>query len=172
MSPSKDAVATPGAPGSAAILAERRNDDAADGVRALARLARQVEKALLTVDLTLPQFRVLSGLADGSNASSALAHRLAVSAPSVTAVVDGLVARGFVEREADTDDRRRLTLLLTPTGDATLRAADDAVRERFDAVAAHLDDPGAATAALATLAVWNEGLDRFREQHVAKSVKP
>jgi len=57
---------------------------------------------------------MLSLLADGSSASSALAGRLAVSPPSVTAVVDGLVTRGLVERQADADDRRRLTLLLTP----------------------------------------------------------
>ena len=145
----------------------RRMDDTAEGVRALARLARQIEKALLDVDLTLPQFRVLSALADGSNASSALAHRLAVSAPSVTAVVDGLVTRGFVEREADPDDRRRLTLLLTPTGDAVLGAADAAMRDRFAAVAAHLDDPAIGTDALAALSVWNEAIDRFREHRAA-----
>src|SRR3954464_14966284 len=35
-----------------------------------------------------------------------------VRPPTVTAVVDGLVARGLVERQSDPEDRRRLTLLL------------------------------------------------------------
>lgn len=138
-----------------------------DGLRAVARLTRQVEKALGTVELTLPQFRVLSTLEDGSNASSVLAQRLAVSAPSVTAVVDGLVTRGYVEREADPDDRRRLTLRLTRAGESALRAADTAMLERFDRVAAHLDDPATATDALGALAVWNTALDRFFEARSA-----
>src|SRR5438552_18615506 len=78
--------------------------------RALARLARHVEHALDSLELSLPQYRLLSLLGDGSSASSALAGRLAVSPPSVTAVVDGLVTRGLVERHADAADRRRLTL--------------------------------------------------------------
>ena len=89
--------------------------------RALARLARHVEHTLASIDLSLPQYRALSLLGDGSTASSALAGRLAVSPPSVTAVIDGLVARGLVERQADPDDRRRLTLLLTPAGVKLLR---------------------------------------------------
>src|SRR5436309_5044532 len=81
--------------------------------RALARLARHVEQALDPLELSLPQYRVLSLLGDGSSASSALAHRLAVSPPSLTPVVAGLVGRGLVARDADTGDRRRLTLHLT-----------------------------------------------------------
>ena len=60
--------------------------------RAVARLAKQVEVALAPLDLSLPQYRVLALLGDGSTASSVLARKLAVSPPSVTAVVDGLVA--------------------------------------------------------------------------------
>ena len=67
--------------------------------RVVARLARQVELALATVDLTLPQYRVLILLGEGKEAASALADKLAVSRPSVTGVVDGLVARGLVQRE-------------------------------------------------------------------------
>src|SRR3954454_22327980 len=93
--------------------------------RAVARLAKQVEVALAPLDLSLPQYRVLALLGEGSSASSVLARRLAVSAPTVTSVVDGLVARGLVEREADPEDRRRLTLLLTRDG-AKLLAAGDA----------------------------------------------
>ena len=62
--------------------------------RAVARLAKQVEVALGPLDLSLPQYRVLALLGEGSTASSVLARRLAVSPPSVTAVVDGLVGAG------------------------------------------------------------------------------
>jgi DNA-binding MarR family transcriptional regulator len=136
--------------------------------RALARLARHVEHALDPLELSLPQYRVLSLLGDGSSASSALAGRLAVSPPSVTAVVDGLVTRGLVERQADAADRRRLTLQLTPDGAKLLRAAERAVDVRLGEVAEYLEDPSSAAAAIAALQQWNHALDAFREEKRAR----
>ena len=107
---------------------------------AVARLAKQVEVALTPLDLSLPQYRVLALLGEGSTASSVLARRLAVSPPSVTVVVDGLVGRGLVERQADPEDRRRLTLLLTRDGAKLLVAADAAAEARLDEIAAFFDD--------------------------------
>jgi DNA-binding MarR family transcriptional regulator len=125
--------------------------------RAVARLAKQVEVALTPLDLSLPQYRVLALLGEGSTASSVLARRLAVSPPPVTAVVDGLVGRGLVERQADPEDRRRLTLLLTRDGAKLLVAADAAAEARLDEIAAFFDD------APTGLDGWNLALDRNRE---------
>jgi long-chain acyl-CoA synthetase len=136
--------------------------------RALARLARHVEHALDSLELSLPQYRVLSLLGDGSSASSALAGRLAVSPPSVTAVVDGLVARGLVERHADAADRRRLTLVLTAQGLEVLHAAETAVDARLGEVAEYLEDPSSAAAAIEALQQWNHALDAFREEKRAR----
>jgi DNA-binding MarR family transcriptional regulator len=136
--------------------------------RALARLARHVEHALDSLELSLPQYRVLSLLGDGSSASSALAGRLAVSPPSVTAVVDGLVARGLVERHADAADRRRLTLVLTAHGLEVLHAAETAVDARLGEVAEYLEDPSSAAAAIEALQQWNHALDAFREEKRAR----
>ena len=134
--------------------------------RAVARLAKQVEVALAPLDLSLPQYRVLALLADGSTASSVLARRLAVSPPSVTAVVDGLVARGLVERRDDPEDRRRLTLLLTRDGKRLLATADAASEARLDEIAGFLVEPPDALAA--GLDGWNRALDRNREAHVRR----
>jgi DNA-binding MarR family transcriptional regulator len=140
---------------------------AAGAARAVARLAKQVEVAIGPLDLSLPQYRVLGLLADGSTASSVLARQLAVSPPSVTAVVDGLVGRGLVERRADPADRRRLTLLLTRDGKRLLVAADAAAESRLEEIGGHLDDDrDAATAALVR---WNDALDRSREQRVKET---
>jgi long-chain acyl-CoA synthetase len=139
--------------------------------RAVARLAKQVEVALAPLDLSLPQYRVLALLADGSTASSVLARKLAVSPPSVTAVVDGLVARGLVERLADPEDRRRLTLLLTREGKRILAAADAAGEARLDEIAASFEEPGLdepPDALAAGLDRWNRALDRNREAHVRR----
>jgi len=125
--------------------------------RAVARLAKQVEVALAPLDLSLPQYRVLALLGEGSTASSVLARRLAVSPPSVTAVVDGLVGRGLVERQADPEDRRRLTLLLTRDGAKLLAAADVAAERRLGEIEDYFDEPPTG------LDGWNLALDRNRE---------
>jgi long-chain acyl-CoA synthetase len=142
-----------------------RTKVATGAARAVARLAKQVEVAIAPLDLSLPQYRVLTLLADGSTASSVLARQLAVSPPSVTAVVDGLVGRGLVERRPDPEDRRRLTLLLTRDGKRILAAADTAAEARLDEIAGFLQTDGVdePTAALAVgLDRWNAALDRNR----------
>jgi long-chain acyl-CoA synthetase len=103
-------------------------------------MARQVELAVATVDLTLAQYRVLGVLGDGCEAASRLADKLGVSRPSLTGVVDGLVARGLVRRGQGASDRRRVDLALTDGGRALLGAADAAVEERIDRIAKLLED--------------------------------
>ncbi len=97
-------------------------------------MARQVERAVATVDLTLAQYRVLCVLGDGCEAASRLADKLSVSRPSLTGVVDGLVARGLVRRDHDPSDRRRIDVGLTDTGRIVLADADAAVDERMERI--------------------------------------
>lgn len=133
--------------------------------RVIARLAKQVELSIAPMDLSLPQYRVLSLLAEGESGSSALAERMAVTAPSVTSVVDGLVARGLVARHPDPSDRRRLPLALTDGGTALLRQAHVAVGERLGEVLGHLDAAGRATVGPA-LDAWADALDAHREKRL------
>ena len=128
--------------------------------RVVARLARQVELALATVDLTLPQYRVVVLLGEGLQAASALAEKLAVSRPSVTGVVDGLVARGLVERHHDRDDRRRVGHELTAEGRRLLEAADAEIERRLGEVATY--GPASVAAAFEGLRPWRESLDAYR----------
>lgn len=97
-------------------------------------MARQVELAVATVNLTLAQYRVMAILGDGCEAASVLAEKLAVSRPSITGVVDGLVTRGLVRRDHTEDDRRRIDVGLTDTGRALLSAADAAVEQRLERI--------------------------------------
>jgi DNA-binding MarR family transcriptional regulator len=121
--------------------------------RVAAWLSKRVEVALAQVELTLPQYRVLGILAEGSAAASGLADRLAVRRPSITAVIDGLVARGLVERRQEDADRRRVELRLTPEGSSTLARADATVDEYLVAIAGHLPDKEEAMA-LRSLELW------------------
>jgi long-chain acyl-CoA synthetase len=127
-----------------------------------ARLARQVEVGLTQVDLTLSQDRSLMFLDEGWAAASVLADHLAVTRPSVTAVVDGLVTRGLVERKHDDSDRRRIEHRLTEQGRQVLCQADAAVEARLREIAGHLADEEETAAAFAGLDLWRAGLDSYR----------
>jgi DNA-binding MarR family transcriptional regulator len=130
--------------------------------RVAAWLAKRVEVALAQVELTLPQYRVLGILAEGSAAASGLADRLAVRRPSITALIDGLVARGLVDRRQEDTDRRRVELRLTPEGVTTLARADAAVDEYLIAIAGHLPDKEEAMA-LRSLELWARAMVESRQ---------
>jgi len=132
--------------------------------RTAAWLAKQVELGLATVDLTLPQYRILWLLDYGPSVSSALANRLAVSPPSVTSVVDGLVARGLVQRRHDQADRRQVAHVLTPEGRSTLEAAARAVDDRLAEIAPCLPNGRLAERAEASLELWQRAMLAHREQ--------
>jgi long-chain acyl-CoA synthetase len=130
--------------------------------RVAAWLSKRVEVALGTVDLTLPQFRVLGILAEGSSAASGLADRLAVRRPSITAIVDGLVARGLVDRRQEDSDRRRVALRLTKDGERVLAEADRAVDEYLLAIAGYLPNKDEAMA-LRSLELWGRAMAAHRD---------
>lgn len=139
--------------------------------RIAARLARQVELGLAGLDLSLPQYRVMMLLANQSAGASALADHLAVSRPSITSVVDGLVARDLVVRRADPSDRRRVKHSLTPAGKRLLRAADDSVDRRLEDIASYLDDRAGPELAAAGLRSWGRALDAHRATLRARLVE-
>ncbi len=108
-------------------------------VRVIARLARVFETRLGAESMSLPQFRLLAFLSEGEWAASALADWLAVSRPSITALVDGLVERGWVERRESPDDRRRVLHQITAAGQAALATASGCLDDTLDVLLDHLD---------------------------------
>lgn len=139
-------------------------DEVIVAARAAARLARQVELALAAVELSVPQYRVLDLLSEGSPAASVLAGKLSVSRPSVTAVVDGLIARGLATRNDDPDDRRKVRHVLTAKGRRMLRQADAAVAARLGDIASTSDAGG--DDCMAGLLGWAAALDAYRQHRL------
>ena len=136
--------------------------------RAAAWLAKQVELGLAPVELTLPQYRVLGVLGEGVTIPSAIAERLTVRRPTVTAVVDGLEAKGLVERRAGvSQDRRSVTHTLTPRGRRVLAKADVAVDARLAEIAACLTEPGDREDAVRSLELWRSAIRAYHAQQVA-----
>jgi long-chain acyl-CoA synthetase len=122
--------------------------DLTPATRALAFAARAMERAAGERDLTLAQFRVLALIDAGDERSSLLADRLSVAKPTITAVVDGLVERGLLLREAVAGDRRSIRLSLTSDGLEALRAAEDSMATSLGRILEHADERGAIVSAL------------------------
>ena len=133
-----------------------------DAVRTLARLSRLLERG--AGELSLPQFRVLAMVEDGGDRASWLADRLALAKPTITALVDGLVERGYLTRTADDGDRRVTRIALTQRGRRALEAAEAAMAERLGEVLAQTADSAAVVWALNELGT---GLDRMRAKRLA-----
>ena len=129
--------------------------------RVAARLAKQVERALADVDLSLPQYRLLANLSEGPSGASALAERLIVSKPSVTALADGLVERAFIERRPSPGDRRGVIHVLTDKGKRVLADADEAIGRRLATIASELGS-AERRRAFGGLEAWGRALDRLR----------
>jgi DNA-binding MarR family transcriptional regulator len=75
-------------------------------------------------ELSLPQLRSLVFLGRNEGASlSELASHLGLAAASASKLIDGFVVARFVSRRASASDRRRVSLVLTASGQARLRKA-------------------------------------------------
>lgn len=132
--------------------------------RVTAWLSRHAEVALAEIDLSLAQYRVLALLAEGRSLPSSMADSLGLRRPSITAVVDGLVARGLVVRVPDERDRRRVTHAITRPGRRLLTSADRAVEGRLRLVAAASGEDQAVAKAFEGIDAWGELLVRWRSQ--------
>ncbi len=85
-------------------------------------------------DIPKSAFSLLGGLArqKGVRPLSELIADLRVSKQAAGQLVDALVTRGYVKRDVDTEDRRRLTVALTTKGRAAANVLAD-VRAAVDA---------------------------------------
>ena len=85
-----------------------------------------------TDPIATTQFLALRALAVRERTASELAGALGVRLPTLTQLADGLVAKGWILRHDDPDDRRRVRLTLTDTGTEIYRSARERAEERMD----------------------------------------
>ena len=83
-------------------------------------------------DLSLTQLHVLRIVRGCSEISmSALADRLGVSPPSVSAMVDRLVEKGVLCREHSTEDRRKVMVRISPDAIEKAEAIEASILQLF-----------------------------------------
>lgn len=129
----------------------------------LMRAIRREMKQQRPAELSLPQFRTLRLVRRHPGMSlSQLAARLDLTLASVSKLIDVLVKHGLVQREAGTEDRRKIALALTLAGEEALTAAWQATHTRMAALLATLtaeDRAAVAQAMRALCAVLDESGD-------------
>lgn len=143
-------------------MVRRSNENRRQAIRALARMARQLERS--SGGLNLAHYRVLAAVADGDERASRVAARLALGKPTVSAAVESLTKRGLLSREDAAADGRATTLALTPSGRLALATVEEEMLDRLDDLCSRTADPDAVIAALAQL---GEALDEVADERLA-----
>jgi DNA-binding MarR family transcriptional regulator len=93
-------------------------------------LGRDMDEGLERLGLTAARAHLVWELGRrGPCMQQTLAHAVSVTPRTITALVDGLVATGFVTREPHPTDRRATQVTLTAHGQATAQALVDSHRE-------------------------------------------
>jgi DNA-binding MarR family transcriptional regulator len=104
-------------------------------------------------------------VADAPGRASALAERAAVSRPSLTGVIDGLEARGWLQRTEVDGDRRGVHLEVTDAGRDALAAEEAVLSAHLDAVLATVS-AAERRQVLDALGVLSAAQERWREAKV------
>lgn len=89
-----------------------------DVIPGVMRVLRRVLRASASLDLTIPQWRVLAHVNRGAATAAELAELQGVSMVAICKMLDGLVTRGLLGREHRDGNRKQLFLSLTPAGRA------------------------------------------------------
>lgn len=80
--------------------------------------------------VSVSEAMALARLAEGPTSQQRLAIHLALEKSTVSRLVDAMVAKGWVSKAKDPDNRRFQIVKLTPAGSAEAAAVTDAIRRR------------------------------------------
>jgi DNA-binding MarR family transcriptional regulator len=100
-----------------------------------------IEARFAAADLNFTQWRALYFIRDATTITAGeLAESMELTSGSLTRIVDGLEARGFVLRDRGNADRRIVNLQLTIAGVAKLGEISPVVTKRWEGILAGLAD--------------------------------
>jgi DNA-binding MarR family transcriptional regulator len=95
-------------------------------------------RTMMSDELTIPQFRILGAIYRGNSLVSEIAKLHGVSQAAMSKMVQGLVEKGWVEREPQQDDRRQVKLKLSVKGNSfyqqTRKKAQNSIQEKIEGI--------------------------------------
>lgn len=111
-------------------------------------IERTLELKLKSAGLSLQQYRVMEALAaENGQPMGGLAARLFLDGPTLTRIIDRMVASAEVYRGPDPHDRRKVLVFLSRKGEARFNAVSATGASLEQEVREHLGAPQAATLA-------------------------
>ncbi|WP_297835635.1 homoprotocatechuate degradation operon regulator HpaR [uncultured Roseibium sp.] len=106
-------------------------------IRAREKVMGPIREMLSDCGITEQQWRILRVLEEfGPQDASTLADRACLLLPSQTRIVQTLLEKGLVTRQADEKDRRKQTVAITPAGQAIIEEKLDDAK----AIAARIEE--------------------------------
>lgn len=90
---------------------------------AVMRTSRRLRAEAASREISPGQYSVLAAILNGPRTVGQLAAREQIQAPSMTRIVNDLVAAGLAERGENPQDKRQVLVAITPTGSAALLRA-------------------------------------------------
>lgn len=92
--------------------------------------------------LTQSEFRCLK-LFDKNEIinNKSIAERMSLSASRLTRIIDGLVAKGYMEREINPSDRRNMNVCLSKKGQQLVQKLDNAYVNVHKELLQHIEEP-------------------------------
>lgn len=123
------------------------------------RVTRELGRALEPLRCTVGQWRTMALLADGeAHSMSEIAEFALLPAPSLTRLIDRMVADNLVYRTADPQDRRRVLVHITARGRALHEQLAERIEREQEAILAEADARDVAQLA----ALLSDLVDRMR----------
>jgi DNA-binding MarR family transcriptional regulator len=140
-------------------------------IPALLRSARGSYAQAITANLEAAGFGdlprngafVLGGMGNHGGTAVDMIRGLGVTKQAASQLIDTLVLRGYLTREVNPEDRRRMTIALTDRGQAASAAVRSGV-EAIDAELARMITPSELAGLRAGLAALGRIKDRMREE--------
>lgn len=97
------------------------------------KLHRELYKVVLQqfgTDIAPHHLMIMKELQEsGTLYSSEIANAISIAKPQMTQSIDKLIGMGMVEREPDTKDRRKISIMLTPKGRDTAERLDNIMKD-------------------------------------------
>lgn len=103
-------------------------------IQTIIRLARIAQQVCEEGGLTLAQYRALNSAASGEQRAYELAQYAAVSRPAISALTNGMVKAGLIERSGSAADGRGVIFSATSDGRKILSKVERLLIERFENV--------------------------------------
>jgi DNA-binding MarR family transcriptional regulator len=125
--------------------------DRALAIRSIVSLYREFEQVARRADISLSQYRTLLYLRAGPKNAGAIAAAGEIKKPTVSALLNSLRDKGWIETANDPADARVTQVVLTPAGKARMDTFEQELADRIDPLMVGLDHD-AFYAALSTAA--------------------